>query len=264
MDIDIFPNSVEYWGPNGMAFFRNVQARWMPIQGDTRCTIAVERPGASGDLGDYADRIELVGDVMPHFPAPDVSAEYRVGRPWGYVEAAGIVRWMEWDDLDTVDPDLSGDAVGWGLNLTSNIKTGERGTARLGVVYGEGIQNYMNDAPADVSVDVDSDGSIEGVALPMLGISAFMDMAWNERWSSAFGYSMLDIDNSNGQSASAFHRGHYALINLMHYPAPNVMLGPELQWGKRENNSDDFTSDDFRIQFSAKYNFSTTIGGGES
>ena len=24
MDIDVFPNSVEYWGPNGMAFFRNV------------------------------------------------------------------------------------------------------------------------------------------------------------------------------------------------------------------------------------------------
>ncbi len=23
MDIDVFPNSVEYWGPNGMAFFRN-------------------------------------------------------------------------------------------------------------------------------------------------------------------------------------------------------------------------------------------------
>ncbi len=21
MDIDVFPNSIEYWGPNGMAFF---------------------------------------------------------------------------------------------------------------------------------------------------------------------------------------------------------------------------------------------------
>jgi len=25
MDIDVFPNSLEYWGPNGMIFFRNVQ-----------------------------------------------------------------------------------------------------------------------------------------------------------------------------------------------------------------------------------------------
>ena len=49
MDIDVFPNSVEYWGPPGMAFFRNVQVRWMPIKGDTRLTVALERPGASAD-----------------------------------------------------------------------------------------------------------------------------------------------------------------------------------------------------------------------
>jgi len=27
MDIDVFPNTVEYWGPTGMVFFRNVQIR---------------------------------------------------------------------------------------------------------------------------------------------------------------------------------------------------------------------------------------------
>src|SRR5262245_2966224 len=87
MDIDIFPNSIEYWGPNGMVFFRNVQLRWMPIQGDTRLTVALERPGASADQGEFEDRIELQ-NVTGHFPYPDLSAEYRLGRPWGYVEIA--------------------------------------------------------------------------------------------------------------------------------------------------------------------------------
>jgi len=32
MDIDVFPNSIEYWGPNGMAFFRNVQVRGCPFR----------------------------------------------------------------------------------------------------------------------------------------------------------------------------------------------------------------------------------------
>ena len=41
MDIDVFPNTVEYWGPTGMAFFRNVQFRYMPIQGDSRLTFAL-------------------------------------------------------------------------------------------------------------------------------------------------------------------------------------------------------------------------------
>jgi hypothetical protein len=49
MDIDVFPNSLEYWGPNGMVFFRNVQVRWTPIQGASNVVIALERPGASAD-----------------------------------------------------------------------------------------------------------------------------------------------------------------------------------------------------------------------
>jgi hypothetical protein len=40
MDPDVFPNSLEYWGPTGMVFYRNVQFRWMPIKGDTNLTIA--------------------------------------------------------------------------------------------------------------------------------------------------------------------------------------------------------------------------------
>src|SRR6185503_18581881 len=98
MDIDVFPNSLEYWGPTGMVFFRNVQVRWMPIQGDTRLTLALERPGASGDAGVLADRIELQ-NVRGRSPIPDFSGEYRFGRPWGYVEAAGLLGWIKWDDI---------------------------------------------------------------------------------------------------------------------------------------------------------------------
>src|SRR5712675_2869467 len=54
MDPNVFPNSLEYWGPNGMVFFRNVQVRWMPIRKKSgSVTIALERPGASGDQGVY-------------------------------------------------------------------------------------------------------------------------------------------------------------------------------------------------------------------
>jgi hypothetical protein len=30
MDPAVFPNSIEYWGPNGMIFFRSVQLRYTP------------------------------------------------------------------------------------------------------------------------------------------------------------------------------------------------------------------------------------------
>ena len=41
-----------------LVFFRNVQVRWMPIQGDTRLTFALERPGATGptqSIGAYVN-----------------------------------------------------------------------------------------------------------------------------------------------------------------------------------------------------------------
>ena len=263
MDIDVFPNTVEYWGPPGMAFFRNVQVRWMPIKGDTRLTFALERPGASADQGDYAGRIELQ-DVRPKFPLPDLSAEYRLGRPWGYVELAGIVRRMEWEDLNGDQFDLSGDALGWGLNLSSNLKFGTNDVVRLSAVVGEGIQNYMNDAPADVGLENrPGTGPVEGVALPLLGLVAFLDHTWSKRASTSIGYSSIDIDNSAGQSDDAFSIGHYAIGNLMFYPAPGLMSGIELQWGRRENFRDDFQADIFKVQFSFKYNFSQKFGGTE-
>lgn len=67
----------------------------MPIKGDTRLTIALERPGASGDSGKFEDRVELQ-DVEGNFPLPDLSAGYRHGANWGYVEIAGILRYIEW------------------------------------------------------------------------------------------------------------------------------------------------------------------------
>jgi DcaP outer membrane protein len=263
MDIDVFPNSIEYWGPNGMVFFRNVQLRWTPwSDGDSRFAVALERPGASADQGEYAGRIELQ-DVKGRFPLPDLSAHFRKAGDFGHVQFSGIVRQIKWDDLNTDAFDLSGDATGWGLHVSSNLKIGKH-VARLSVVYGEGIQNYMNDAPVDVGIEnnfVNPRTPIVGKALPLLGVVAFIDLNWNENWTSTVGYSFLDIDNSDAQSPNAFKKGQYALANLLYYPVPNVFLGPELQWGKRENFSDGFTSDDFRIQFSAKYNFKLSLGG---
>ncbi len=258
MDADVFPNSLEYWGPTGMVFFRNVQARWMPLKGRSKITIALERPGASGDQGTYADRIELQG-IKPKFSWPDLSWEARYGRDWGYVEIAGIFRSLRWVDTNDDGLDLGGSDLGWGLNLSSNLNFTKNDVGRFQVVYGEGIQNYMNDSPVDVGIKntyENPNRPIKGVALPVLGVVAFLDHNWNTKFSSSVGYSMQNITNSSGQANDAFHRGHYALGNLLYYPWKNVTVGGEFQWGRRENYRDGFTSNDYRIQFALKYNFS--------
>ena len=152
MDIDVFPNSIEYWGPTGMVFYRNVQARWTPWQTDSgsRFAISLERPGASGDAGRFEDRVELDG-VEGDFELPDLAAHWRLADDWGHVQVAGILRQIEWNDLNDDQFDLSGSATGWGLNVSTNVKIGPH-VLRGSVVYGEGIQNYMNDATSDIGV----------------------------------------------------------------------------------------------------------------
>ncbi len=263
MDGDVFPNVVEYWGPNGMVFFRNIQLRWTPIQGDHRLMFALERPGASGDSGKYSDRIELSG-IKGHFPYPDFTAQYHYGEKWGHVQLAGIVRYIGWTDTFQDQFNLSDHAIGWGFNLSSVIKVGKSGNLRLEATYGQGIENYMNDAPVDIGIQ-DNPGNplrpVSGKALPIFGMVAYYDFNWSDCFSTAIGYSRLDIDNSNGQTPAAFKSGQYASTNILWYPVQNVMTGLELQWGRRQNFSDGFAVNDFRIQFSAQYKFSFDLGG---
>ena len=262
MDIDVFPNSIEYWGPNGMVFFRNVQFRWMPIKGDSRLTFALERPGASADGGIYSDRIELQG-VKPNFDMPDLSMEGRLARKWGYVQGSAIFRKIGWEDLNkTTARDLSGDVFGWGVSLSSNLKFSKQDAGKFEVIYGHGIENYMNDAPIDVGVKNNLSNPhtpILGVPLPLLGIVSFLDHNWGERFSSSAGYSLVNIWNSDAQLASDYHQGHYALGNLLFYPVKNVMMGGEFQFGRRVNFKDNFSYNDYKVQFSFKYNFSKTF-----
>jgi len=266
MDPDVFPNSLEYWGPAGMVFFRNVQFRVTPYKRKgTEFMLALERPGASADPGSLAGRIEIQ-NTQARFPAPDFSSRFRYSGERGHFQVATMLRYIKWDDLLPTDAiDTSGSTIGWGVNTSGNyIFNNKKDTARLQVVYGHAIQNYMNDSPVDVAPVLTGNPTrpIDGEALAQLGAVAFLDHTWSDRWSTSVGYSLNRVDNTALQAPSAFHRGHYALFNFMFYPVKNVMTGAEFQWGRRENRSDGFTYDDYRVQFGAKYNFSWDVFGG--
>jgi len=263
-DPDVYPNSLEYWGPTGIPWFRNVQLRYTPIQTETSSfMVALARPGASGDQGVYTDRVELDG-IRARFPLPDFAAAYRHSGTWGYVRTAGMLRRINWDDTLDDQLDLSGNATGWGWNVSSSLNATKKDVVRVQFTVGEGIQNEMNDSPIDIGIENNPGNAVTpvvGQPIPIVALSIFLDHKYNDRFSSAIGYSRQDNDNTDAQAPDAFKVGQYALGNLLYYPAPNVMFGGELQWGRRENFSDGFHSDGFKVQFSFKYNFSHKLGG---
>lgn len=276
MDGDVFPNSLEYWGPTGMVFFRNIQIRYTPVKDkENTLALALENPGASGDQGVVTEILQENANIRSLFNVPDFTAHYRYTGTWGYVQLGGIVGSIKWRDVsDTgtyIYPNseganpiyiqLNGSAVRWGGALSSNINLGKKAILRLQGVYGEGMENYMNDAPVDVGVEKNTSGDtitqpFKGVALPVWGITAFVDVNWSKYFSSTAGYSVETIDNSDLQTPVAYKQGQYGLVNLLYYPVNNVMMGVEYNFGRRDNYSDGFHSTTSIVRFGFRYNFS--------
>src|SRR4030095_8635772 len=102
---------------------------------------------------------------------------------------------------------------------------------------------------------------ILGKPIPIVAFSAFLEHTWNQEFTTIVGYSRQDHDKSDAQKPSAFCDGQYAIGNVQYTPVPNAMVGGELQWGRRQNFSDGFQSDGFKVQFSFKYNFSYKLVG---
>ena len=250
MDIDIFPNTIDYWGPAGMVFIRKPQVRYTHMLNDrgSLFAIALEDPDSDVDAG-------VVRDLDPDFasslqtkqPLFDLTAKYRGEHDWGHWQLGGILRKLEVEtNAPGNKPDF--DDLGWGLNVTSVIKTFDRDRLKAGVVFGEGIAAYFNDGGSSLAP---VPGDVE--AVQSLGVSLYYDRYWTENWSTSVGWSMHDQDNTSGQQDDAFERGQIAQINLL-WAKEEFLTGAEVIWAQREDKNGADNSD-FRIQYSLKYNF---------
>jgi hypothetical protein len=248
MDGDVFPNTIEYWGPTGMIFFRNVQARWTFLnQGGTKAAVALEAPGSAIDAGQTVV-IDPNLNVNSWNKYPDITGQYRKDTPWGHWQVAGILRSLGYD---TPDGTVSGSKNGWGANLSGVYKTGGKDQVLAQLAYGDGIANYFNDGGVDLAPSSPTGGA---KALPITGFLLYYDKYWDDKWSSSIGYSFTNQSNSDGQTATAYKKGQYASVNLLHYPAKNVMVGGEFITGKLDQKGG-ASAQDNRLQFSAKFNF---------
>jgi hypothetical protein len=264
MDIDIFPNVIDYWGPAGMVFLRNPQIRWTAYRTQSdQIAIAIERPGNDVDPGNTRLIDEDV-NVQGNERVPDFTAQYRHDASWGHAQLAGILRDVGYE-VQTAPgaPFTKGSKTGWGLDATAAYKLLEKDQVLLGVVYGEGIASYMNDGGMDLAPNATfptatPTPTLSAKAVPLVGVMAYYDHWWNKMWSSSIGYSFTQVTNTNFQTPDVFHKGQYASVNLLYYPVDKVMIGGEVLWGKLTDNGST-NGDDVRFQFSAKYSFGAKL-----
>ncbi|WP_200943066.1 DcaP family trimeric outer membrane transporter [Altererythrobacter sp. Root672] len=270
MDGDIFPNVVDYWGPAGMVFIRNPQIALTLVNGGGwTAKIGLEQPNNDVDPGSI--RLvspEVAENLRGTEELPDLTGQVRYGGDWGHVQLAGVLRKVGYDTAGTPDNEPSGSELGWGLNGTTVLKFAPV-TFRGGVVYGEGIASYMNDGGMDLAPSAQlgpvppifppppvAGTLLEAQAVELLGVTGYIEMQWTDQLTSALGYSFTQVDNTNFQDPTAFHRGEYASVNLLWQPESRLLAGIELLWGQRTDN-DGAQGDDLRLQTSFKASFSS-------
>lgn len=269
MDIDAFPDVIDYWGPSGLVFWRHPQIRWSPVHSETNLlAFALEGPSNSIDPGN----IRLIdqfaeADIQSDQKAPDITAQFRHDGDWGHFQLAGIARRLGYEYRVTSDePWSTGKVNGWGIEGSLVLKTTEMDKLLLQVVHGDGVASYMNDGGMDIAPTAAFNPllavpTLRAEAVPLTGVSAYYNHYWSSKWESAFGYSFTQVSNTNFQEPTVFHKGQYASFNLLAYPFKDLMIGAEVLWGKLTQNGGQ-TGDDFRFQFSAKYSFDFKVPQG--
>jgi len=270
MDPDVFPNTVDYWGPSGMVFLRNPQVRWSPWflrTENLKVSFAIEAPGSGVDEG----KLNLLDEnlqVDAWNTYPDLTTQVRYAGDWGHVQLAGIFRALGFEGTSPLTGnDFRGREAGWGVNASHVLNLGvvheavERDQILLQLVYGHGISNYMNDGGVDLAPDRFGPGA-GATAVASIGWLAYYNRTWNDQWTSSFGFSEHRQDTTAGQADGAMDTIQYLSVNTLYHPIPEMLVGPEVLWGTRSNRDGD-QGTDTRVQLSFKYNFAGTILGGD-
>ena len=251
MDIDVFPNTIDYWGPSGMVFVRNPQLRVTPLARDgMTLSFALEAPNSALDTGKLTAIDPALVGITAWNRAPDVTAALRFDADWGHVMAAGVLREVGYQNPSRADNQPSGHRTGYGLNLAGALNLFGKDKLSWQLVSGRAIASYMNDG----GIDLAPDASLRAETVSSLGWLAYYGHTWSDKWTSAIGYSEHRQDNTGGQFGNAFRKGSYASANLLYAPAKNLTTGAEFVWGRHEYK-DGSSAPDYRLQFSTKAAF---------
>jgi len=225
MDISVFPNTIDYWGPPGMVFVRNPQFRITPFkqQGMT-LAVSLEAPNSVIDTGKVTQVDPSLGaGIAPRNRFPDLVGSFRYEGDWGHVRVATMLRQVGFHNTASADGEPANEKTGYGINMSGTWKVLGRDQLNWQVVGGKAIASYMNDG----GIDLAPNASLQAETVKSQGYLVYYNHLWTDKWSSALGLSQHKQTNTDGQFNTAFRRGSYGSINVLYQMNKNVMTGAE-------------------------------------
>jgi hypothetical protein len=183
---------------------------------------------------------------------PDLVARYNIGRSWGNVSIAGLLRQLNHEFQDG-DVTKKNSTIGYGLTVGGKIKVVRKDEIIFQLSGGSGLGRYaaLNFANSAVIKD---DNTLRAT-MSYLGFIGFRHF-WNEQLRSNINISGITVDNDATISGDEVNKLAWSIsINLLYSPLKPLTFGVELMRAARELENGVGGKFD-RLQFSAKYNFS--------
>lgn len=246
-DPDIWPDTVDYEGPNSMIFARFPLVRYKLDVADGWAV--------NGGLTQADTQVsDFDGEpVSGTNHAPDFAFNLRgESADIGHMQFSTVFR-----DLGAKSQVFGDDQVfGWGLNLAGTLivtlpwdSSGDLLGAQL--TYGEGIGRYGNDSGFfDTDAAYDPSGNLK--ALPYFGAFIGYTHRWLPDWRSTATYGYVNVDAKGTQGPNAYQQTQYASINLIWQMRERLSVGVEALYGDNQQQSGR-SGDDFRTQVGAAY-----------
>ena len=241
-DPDVWPDTVDYEGPNSVLFVRRELVRFqLPVSREWHLNFGIEKPTVQID-----NNIDENLDTIKKYPEVGINARWERSGV-GHVQLSSLVRDIRIRS-DVVDDD---NVLGWGFNVGAGFDITKNDSMQALVVYGEGIGALGNDSGFDnTDAAFDSDGNLQ--ALPYFSAMLGLTHRWSDKWRSTVSYGYVNVDNEESQDGKAYHETHYASGNIIWQMYKRLSVGLEGLYGLRRTY-DDSEGDVFRVQVGLLY-----------
>jgi cell division protein FtsB len=245
-DIDAFPNTLDYEGPNSFTFKYAPQLRYSPILtkwGDSTLTLpmSIEKPNADISVpdafGTYSKR-------------PDFTIGLRWNAPDGHLQWANLLRDLA---VESSTDNRSRSTSAYATQLSGAVSVFGHDSMQGWLSGGKGYANFLQDI-SGFGLDAAFNPQLELQAIKAVGGGAGYTHSWAENMSSSFSYGYLRIDPDNDMliDQALPKSTRYASANFAWQASPHTMIGFEYLWGSNRN-LEGRNGDASRVQGTIRY-----------
>jgi hypothetical protein len=232
MNIDSWPDVLDYAGPNALMNRRQPQIRFSPPiyegVGEMHLLFSLEQPDSDLNLG--ATGVPAGADIVSR--VPDGVVGWRWEGSVGHVQLASLFRSIGYE----VDNGPDDSVFGWGASASGAFNVFKKDKLFWQVAYGEGMARYVNDlGGGDLDAAPDATGNLE--ALPVFAGALGYTHHWSEQFRSTISYGQVHVDPTASLGGLALEDTQYTSLNLVWHPTMSFRMGLEYLYGFKDTES---------------------------